>query len=78
MQNQSKINFQSKIRICTFEILYDLKMKNIYHNKMFSIDLDEFFEIVIKDSDSAESESTPNPNIRSTTTFCYTQRSLYI
>ena len=54
MQNQSKINFQSKIRICSFESLLDL-MKNIYRNKMFFLKSFRpnlgFFEMAIKDSD---------------------------
>ena len=30
-----KINFLSRIRICSFKSLLDLKRKNIYQNKMF-------------------------------------------
>ena len=43
LQNQSKLNFQSKIRICNFKSLLHLKMIDIHHNEMFSkIFLTEF------------------------------------
>ena len=62
MQNQSKINFQSKTRICSFETLLHLKMKNMYHNKMLCKIFFTEFRILwnIRSEslmDSAESES---------------------